>query len=73
MTGLLAKGGAPRFCAMLVEIAGVTANEAETVYRFYLREKLAKHDRLGQVQVRDGGLLDAAVIRRALAMAEAGR
>lgn len=55
------------FEEQLVEIAGITAEEAQAVRVFYLKNKLAKADPImGRTTVKHGRFLDREVIRRAV-------
>lgn len=58
------------FAALLIEIAGISANEAAKVSAYYRRHKLAKVDaQIGRVLVKNGAFLDRDVILRAVAAA----
>ncbi len=55
------------FDAVIVEIAGCTADEAKRVTAHYLKIKAAKLDlRIGRIQVTHGMYLDADVVKRAV-------
>lgn len=58
------------FVQALIDIAGISENEAVAVKNLYLKNKLAKSDAImGRITVKHGAYLDREVILRAVEMA----
>lgn len=63
--------GEDDFITALADLGGITRAEAERVFAYYLRHRLAKRGRGFRVQVKHGSFLDREVIRKCAAVTAA--
>lgn len=70
MPQLLAEAEA-KFIRELAECGDITEAEAQTVFKFYKKNKMVKRDSFPSYHVKHGAFLNPEIINRALELAEA--